>query len=400
MPNRFWLVALKIFSSVLILILVAVFSRERSSNTFWMFFAAAPLVVVVLSPKKWWGFSGAIAFGFLCAIIPFFGPDALEGVQLLFLGFGAQFLLLLPLAIPALIGSLGFVVSAIACWVSSVRKRQKRTGLTLLGAVVYTFGILTFGFDLPGYLYQYLLPDHPHWPATSRTVVPCAWAYAHDHHEEFPATLKEIGPEGTGCLGPDLSHRGYVVIHSVPLKLKYAPRRDNAGRRMGFDLVVIYKLNQGIGIDSFFTDESGMVRYARDRQATAHDPPANTYESFFLYQIRNDFRRFRKVCGTFPPDLSVASRYNVASEQLCEYRIPTPPEVGAAEVYRPQVDSTGKIATFTFSECSNHDLSGDPDMPIYYRKFRNFFMDESLVVRATADNRCATSTDPVALEYQ
>lgn len=111
-----------------------------------------------------------------------------------------------------------------------------------------------------------------------RTVNTAEYAYASTYHTGFSRTMAALGmtpgwksptPEAAGLIDEKLTtgkHSGYVFTYKVGAK-------DADGKTNTYALAA-RPIKWYEGIESFFTDQTGVIRWTREnRAATVKDPP-------------------------------------------------------------------------------------------------------------------------------
>ena len=215
------------------------------------------------------------------------------------------------------------------------------------------------------------------WPLNDHTVVPCAHIYAKANNGNFPDTLQQLGPSGSGCLDADYA-KGSIRVGEKEMILHYHVRPDAIGAKTSFDLVTEFRQPGDAIVQSYFADETGLVHWNFSRTATARDWVSDyDHRVSSIMVFVEKLKKYKEEHGEFPSDAMKEPHAN-----------------GFFQLeYKPVLDAHKKVSNFVF-DLYPVNYKGSGDDPPYTREFRSFYMESDFVIHATPEDRRATSADP------
>jgi len=167
------------------------------------------------------------------------------------------FLLLVPLSLAAVI--LGFVAR------SPLSYRASGSAL-LVALLMFFYG---YGFPPCG---ERIVSNDASAVGSLRTIVTAATQYSSTLGKGYPASLRDLGPEGA-----DLIDSVLAGGQKSGFRFEYVPAPPDAqGRIAAFTAHARPLVFGTTGFRNLYVDETGVVRVTHeDRPATASDPPIN-----------------------------------------------------------------------------------------------------------------------------
>ncbi len=245
-----------------------------------------------------------------------------------------------------------------------------------------------------------------------RTVNTAAVTYSSTYNVGYPKSLAAMGESPNGTVTQE--HAGLIDKSLASGKkagytITYRPASATEVPLSAYTAVARPVQYGKSGIRSFFTDPSGVIRETReDREPTVNDPPVGTVTNPSENEeagdtAANQARAVGALRTVNTAAVTYASTYNVgypkslavmgvgegAATQdhagLIDKTLASGKKSGYTITYRPGPVTNGRIDTYTVVA-----------RPVQYGKTgtRNFFTDQSGVIRVTDQDREPTVNDP------
>jgi hypothetical protein len=326
-----------------------------------------PFVWIAVCPRKW----------IATAVGTALGTFAINAPALLLL------LLFFSVAAPKFSSDMIFLVMQIPLLIAALLVWIKEP--VAKANIVLPFAVAAFLYYYAADRSPLIGPGHGAGPETTyvvRSVDKCAIQYAAGHQGNYPDDLRELGPNGSGCLSADIA-RG----NSDGLRLAYS--RQVKGFQVFADNHSFWRDGRRT-VGLMYSDQSGVIRGNVNK-----DRPGSSGSELYDLEgsVPADLQRaaqcLLKHGQPYPVDLQSLSgpggclpaggTWMREANYLQQY--------GYVLTYEAKVNPTPGVHAFEINA-----------RPVPYGRWglRSFYVDDNGVVRATPEDRPANTQDPPA----
>lgn len=234
-----------------------------------------PKAYVLRSLRFLAGLVGGVS-GFLAILMAMdLAYDTPHGFVLLLSFFAAQILILISAdKIPVSVAEEQVTAAQI-----SARPKRKRTRWGAVLGILLGVGLVLAAIIVPGLLRSRMDTNEATAVGSMRFLVTCAYSYQTSHPDiGFPREVGALGPGGDDCIDQNLVNATGRAIGKASdtrsgYKFSYLPTDLDEGVYKGFQITAQPASCGRSGIRTYFSDETGILRFTEDRQSCR---PANS----------------------------------------------------------------------------------------------------------------------------
>jgi len=303
-----------------------------------------PIIWIIVCPQKWMDTAVGTAIG--------------ANILLFFPFLGTILYLLGPRGLLLLVAIIVFLVQP-SLW--------KKTPIVLGTAAVACLYMNAIGFSS-----LVKTVSSPDTPQMLRTVDKCLIQYSTNYGGQYPSSLKELGPKGTGCVPSDIANGNFNGG-----RLRYMPAAE------GFGVIADDRSFWRGGGAFWYSDQSGVIRvHVNENHPSSSGYVFNDVDSSEPSQLQAVYRCLRGHGPPYPPNMAA-----IIASKIC-------PDVFTETIYSKRYPLTYRAkGSDTQRGSSEFEVIARPN-PYGIVGLRSFYLDESGVIRATAQDRPATAQDP------